>query len=122
MIQHRLFLEAEARMNLVPDPGDGGTIDPNRIFDGVCELTASGVETRVLALADAFPIGQKLLLIFKASQQITVTQGDTREFDVDGTTSLVCADAGGMAYVYVGYDVNGDKAWRTVSTNLASEA
>jgi hypothetical protein len=97
-ILQELYEACEMGENVIPDPGDGGTIRPTKQHQ-MCRLTIGGTETRVLAAATSLPEGLALLIV--ANQ---ITSGDA-------TIEGAVFDSEGESRWFTVSLVNGTKAW-----------
>lgn len=92
---------------LIPDPGNGGSINHALFGEGMCELVSTGAETRTLPA----PViaNQKLTLVLKTDGgDVTVTVKDT----AGNTSSTHVFNDHGDFVRYLAVNVNGVLTWK----------
>lgn len=94
---------------IIPDPGDAGTIDTSR--PGYCELTTAGAETRTLA--DPSFRGQQIDLVFVSDGGACVITASS-PVNQTGNTSLTFEDVGDHLRLVGFYNATDGWEWRVV--------
>lgn len=94
---------------IIPDPGDGGTIDVSR--SGICELTSAGAETRTLP--DPTFRGQQIDLVGVAvAGNITITASSP--VNQTGHTTITVSAVGGFIRLVGKYNATDGWEWQEV--------
>ena len=95
--------------DIIPDPGNGGTIDTSR--SGICELTSAGAETRTLP--DPTFRGQQIDLVAVAvGGNITITAASP--VNQTGHTTITASAVGGFIRLVGKYNATDGWEWQEV--------
>lgn len=97
----------------VNDPGASGTIAWTNKGYAICPVVTAGTESRVLPGASSYPVGTRLLVIFKTDGgNLTITGSDQ---------TIVLTDEG-HCVEFVVVDNDGTRAWRVAADSRVAYA
>lgn len=101
--------------DIIPDPGNGGTIDTSR--SGILEITTAGAETR--SLPDPTFRGQQLDIVMVVDNGDAVITG-VSPLNQTGNTILTMSAVGGFARLIGKYNATDGWEWQQVAVDTGA--